>query len=164
MPQIDFASGLCVHSPPSPTLARAIASQVQVQLTPQERTLLSENRSVDPEAHDYFLRGRIRLAHEGREDNQAAIAMLERAVAIDPAFPDAYADLSHAYIMKLFYFAPQNPTWGEKAKSAADRALALDPNSSEAHMARGLWLWTHVSGLPRLSVFPPSRPPPPASA
>lgn len=83
---------------------------------------------VDPEAYDCYLRGRFYSHHQNREDNEAAILNLERAVAIDPDFALAYAELAQTYVWKLFLFAPTERQWEEKAFIAVEKALLLDPD------------------------------------
>ena len=73
---------------------------------------------------------------------------LERAVATDPTFAAAYAELAQAYVWKLFLFAPGEEQWEEKAFVAAEKALALDPDLAVAHLARGRLLWTPANHFP----------------
>ena len=53
--------------------------------------------------------------------------MLESAVASDPNFAAAYAELARAYHIKSFYLAPQEKEWEEKGFVAVQKALSLDP-------------------------------------
>ena len=122
-------------------VARAIAEQVRVELTPGERRRLAAARSVDPEAYDLFLRGRAHSRRENREDNDEAIALLERAVAADPSFAAVHAELARAYGIRHFFFAPDDAELEKKARLEVETALRLDPESSDAHLARGVLLW-----------------------
>lgn len=74
--------------------------------------------------------------------------MLERAISIDPTFARAYAELARAYTVRLFYVAPQEKQWEEKAFVAVEKAVALDPDLAEAHLARGFLLWTPSNHFP----------------
>jgi tetratricopeptide (TPR) repeat protein len=103
-------------------------------------------RTVNPEAYDH--RGQYYLHRQNREDNDAAIAALERAVATDDTFAAAFAELAQAYVWKLFLFAPEEKQWAEKAFVAAEKALALDPNLAVAYLARGRLLWTPENRFP----------------
>jgi TolB-like protein len=122
-------------------VARAIAEQVRVELTPGERRRLAAAPSVDPEAYDLFLRGRAHSRHENREDNDEAIALLERAVAADPSFAAAHAELAWAYGIRHFFFFPDDAELERKSRLEVETALRLDPESSDAHLARGVLLW-----------------------
>ncbi|MFI5165499.1 MAG: protein kinase [Thermoanaerobaculales bacterium] len=122
-------------------VARAIAEQVRVELTPGERTRLAASGRVDPEAYDLYLRGRAHSRHENREDNDQAIALLERAVAADPSFAAAHAELAWAYGIRHFFFYPDDAELERKSRLEVETALRLDPQSSDAHLARGVLLW-----------------------
>jgi adenylate cyclase len=74
--------------------------------------------------------------------------MLERAVAIDPEFASAHAELAYACVLRLFIFTPQEKQWEEKAFVAIEKALSRDPDLPEAHVARGRLLWTPVNRFP----------------
>jgi serine/threonine-protein kinase len=129
-------------------LAGAIADAVRVELTPREKARLTSAHRVSPEAYDYYLRGRVRARRENREDNDAAIALLEKAVAADPQFAAAHAELSRAYGTRLFYLVPGDKSLDERALAEVDKALAIDPDSAEAHLALGLLVWTPRKGFP----------------
>ncbi|HEX6050483.1 MAG TPA: tetratricopeptide repeat protein, partial [Gemmatimonadaceae bacterium] len=79
-----------------------------------------------------------------------AIAALRAAIALDPSFAPAYAELSRVLTVRGFYFAPE----AEKrqlrldAEVMLEKALALDPNLAAAHFARGLLLWTPARRFP----------------
>ncbi len=134
-------------------VARAIADGIRVEITPGERTRLAASGRVDPEAYDLYLRGRTHSRHENREDNDQAIALLERAVAADPGFAAAHAELARAYGIRVFYFTPDDKRLDHASLSEADTALRLDPQSSDAHLARALLLWTPRSGFPHAEAI-----------
>jgi len=129
-------------------VARQIASEIRIKLTPQEQAQLGNARPVNPEAYDYYLRGRFYANRQNRSDNETAIMTLERAVAIDPTFAAAYAELAQAYVWKLYLFDPKERQWDEKAFVAVEKALSLDPDSAVAHLARGRLLWTPANHFP----------------
>jgi len=130
-------------------VARAAASQIQVRLTPQEQTRLAKARPVKPEAYEYYLRGIHLMKPPSRSNAQAAIGMLERAVEIDPGFAVAYADLAQLCAWMVFFYAPEEQAqWEPRAYAAVDKALALDPDLAEAHVARGQLLWTPSNRFP----------------
>ncbi len=122
-------------------VARAIAEQVRVELTPGERRRLAAAPSVNPEAYNLYLRGKAQSRHENREDNDKAIALLESAVAADPTFAPAHAELARAYGIRHFFFLPNDAELERKARAEVETALRLDPESSDAHLARGVLLW-----------------------
>ena len=98
----------------------------------------------DSPGYDAYLRGKVRVSSENREDNEAAIVALREAIVADPMLAPAFAELGRAYSIKGFYFAPdaEKKSLNEDAEVAVEKALSLDPNLAEAHFARGLLLWT----------------------
>jgi eukaryotic-like serine/threonine-protein kinase len=130
-------------------LQRDIVGEIKIKLMPQQEQMQAGSvRPVNPEAYDHYLRGRFYLNRQTRDGNEAAIAALERAVAADQTFAAAFAELAQAYVWKLFLFAPGEEKWAEKAFVAAEKALALDPDSAVAHLARGRLLWTPANRFP----------------
>jgi len=129
-------------------VTRDIVGKIRIKLTPQEQRQFGSVRPVNPEAYDHYLRGRFYLNRQTKEDNEAAITALEHAVATDPSFAAAYAELAQAYSWKLFLFTPGEKQWAEKAFVAAEKALALDPDSAVAHLARGRIIWTPANHFP----------------
>ncbi len=129
-------------------IARAVVQQIQVQLTPQERLRLTGDRPVNSAAYDDYLRGRFYANRQNRADNETAIQLLERAVAADPTFAAAHAELAQACIWRFFLFTPDEKQWEEKAFVAVEKALSLDPDSAAAHLARGRLLWTPANHFP----------------
>ena len=125
-----------------------IVGEIRIKLTPQEQVRFETVRPVNPEAYDYYLRGKFHLYRQNRDDSEAAITALERAVATDPTFAAAHAELAQAYIWKLFFFTREERQWAEKAFVAAEKALSLDPNLAVAYLARGIALWTPANHFP----------------
>jgi TolB-like protein/Flp pilus assembly protein TadD len=126
-------------------VANAIASEVRITLTPQERIHLASARPVNPQAHDAYLRAYYELRKhkpatlyvpgEG-ESIQKAIEYFQQALAIDPNDALAYAGLADAYYdQSTFLRAPLEVL--PKAKAAAARAIELDDSLAEAHASLG---------------------------
>ena len=117
-------------------VARNIAQQIQVTLTPQEKTVLAANRPVDPEVHDLYLQGLYSLGTGNERGLTQAIEYFQRATAKDPGYAPAYAGMAECYYnLSTNYWPPREAM--PKAKAAALKALQLDQNLSEAHSALG---------------------------
>ena len=101
-------------------------------------------------AYEYYLRGKIKVGSENAEDNDASIKFLEQAVAADPTFAEAYAFLAQAYNVKAFLrvSGEEKKKLIDDAEVAMEKALALNPNLSQAHFVRGLILWTPWNRFP----------------
>jgi len=102
-------------------------------------------------AYDNYLRARVNIRNESRDEIENAITLLKQAVTVDPKFAPGWAELARAYNIKSFYFsAPEaeKKQMNEDAAVAVEKALALDPNLAEGHFARGVILWTHDNHFP----------------
>lgn len=101
-------------------------------------------------AYDLYIRGKVKAGSENIEDTENAIKVLEAAIAIDPFFAPAYAQLARAFNTRAFKFStgPQRKLLHENADVAVEKALDLDPDLAEGHFARGLILWTNTKGFP----------------
>jgi serine/threonine protein kinase len=112
--------------------------------------VVSANSSANPVAYDSYMRGRVKVSSENPDDNHTAIKLFEQAVAADPNFAAAYAELSRAYTIEARYVASDadRKKAYEDAEVADDKALAINPNLAEGHFARGLMLWTPYKRFP----------------
>src|SRR3989441_8349409 len=117
-------------------VARGIVSALELPLSASEEHALHAVPTKNLDAYDSYLRGKIRLRRENREDDSVAITLLERAVALDPDFAAAQAELARAYVLRVEQFAPNDTTLVERAWVATEKALRLDPDLAEAHLAR----------------------------
>ena len=101
-------------------------------------------------AYDLYVRGKVKVTNVNRDDNDAAIKLLEQAVAIDPNYAEAWAELAKGYVFRSFNFArdPEQRKLNEDAEVAVEKALELNPNLPEGHLSRGLVLWTHTKRFP----------------
>jgi DNA-binding winged helix-turn-helix (wHTH) protein/Tfp pilus assembly protein PilF len=101
--------------------------------------------SVNPAAYDAVLRAKYLSVRTTDVDTQAAITLLEHAIALEPTFAAAYGELAAAYVTRLTFVSPEETgDLEQKAFAAAEKALLLDPNVPEAYLARGDLLWTHA--------------------
>jgi TolB-like protein len=109
--------------------------------------------SVDPRAYDLYLRGRYHSGRWNEPELDTAIGLLEQATAIDPAFASAQAMLGMFYGAKAFNYQPNDPQWRSKGHAAIGKALALDPESAEAHYARGILIWQPSEAWPHRAAL-----------
>jgi TolB-like protein/DNA-binding winged helix-turn-helix (wHTH) protein/Flp pilus assembly protein TadD len=117
-------------------VAQAIASEIRVKLTPQERIYLASARPVNPQAHEAYLRGLQELRTQTREGVEKAIPYFQQAIALDSNDALAYAGLADAYHdQSSLFVAPLEVL--PKAKAAAARAIELDETLAEAHASLG---------------------------
>jgi serine/threonine protein kinase/tetratricopeptide (TPR) repeat protein len=123
-------------------ISRSLVSALELSVTSSEERQLHTPPTTDGEAYDDFLRGKIHARTETPGEDSIAIGLLKHAVALDPGFAAAYAELAHAYGLRLFWFAPRDKDALEEGLVAAEKALRLDPDLAEAHYARAWLLWS----------------------
>jgi TolB-like protein/Tfp pilus assembly protein PilF len=127
-------------------VALAIANAIALKLTPGEKARLASARVVNPQAYDYYLRGKFFFG-SNREATEASIEMLEKSVSLDGTFADAWADLSLAYGIKAYFLEGGAKQWEVKAEEAVGKALQLDPELPAAHLAKARLLWRPSVGF-----------------
>ncbi|HKV64635.1 MAG TPA: winged helix-turn-helix domain-containing protein [Candidatus Acidoferrum sp.] len=120
-----------------------IAKQIAAALNRPLRTPMAQRlprHSRDPMAYAEFMRG-YRLSSSGNPATlDEAAQHLSKAVTRDPAFSLAHAALSVVCATRHFELDPAS-AWLEKAEFHCQRALELDPELAEAHVARAFLLW-----------------------
>jgi len=131
----NFQDALTVQS----TLADAIAEQVKIKLTPAQKARLQAQRPVNLKALEAYLQGDYHLAKVGHRDKEGearkAIAYFQEAIKEAPDFAAAYVKICQVYEVQAVIFSHAERWPMERA--AAQKAVALDPNLSSAHLAVG---------------------------
>ncbi len=124
-------------------IATAISEQLELTLTPENRSTLARRRTEDLEAYDLYLLGRHNWATRSDEGLVDAREYFEAAIARDSGFAPAWAGLAAVYDALPWYtdFPPREGA--EKGKQAARTAIALDPSLAEAHAALGVILYEY---------------------
>ena len=116
-------------------VARTIADEIHVKLTPREQTHLTTAQVVNPDAYEAYLRGRYFWNKRTEEGVRKSIAYFEKAIAEDPGYALAYAGLADAYHRLPELTAASVSDAFPKARTAALKALAIDASLAEAHSA-----------------------------
>ena len=124
-------------------VARTIARQIKITMTPQERAGLAGTRTVDPEAHENYLKGRYYSNQRTEEALKRGIAYFQQAVARDPTYASAYCGLADAYALLGFRGHLPSTDALLQAKQAALKALELDDTLAEAHASLAFIAETH---------------------
>jgi eukaryotic-like serine/threonine-protein kinase len=115
-------------------VAQAIVDEIQLKLTPQEQARFAHNESVDPEAHEDYLRGLFHLNLRNGPDERQAIELFQSAIKKDPSYAAAYAALADSYRALIFNSNVAPAEVAPLSTSAARRALELDDHLAEAHV------------------------------
>ena len=118
-------------------VARAIAREIRMTVTPAEATRLARTRPVNPEVYELYLKGIFLRNTMSKVSVRRAIEYFEEAIERDPSYAPAYAGLSTSYSTLVWVHAsvPPTPEIRSKAKEAAFKALELDESLAEAHIA-----------------------------
>jgi TolB-like protein/DNA-binding winged helix-turn-helix (wHTH) protein/Tfp pilus assembly protein PilF len=118
-------------------VARSIASEIRIELTPREQAVLQDTKRVNPEAYEAYLKGRYFWNKRTADGLKQAIDYFNQAIEKDPTYAPAYSGLADSYALagdwQYGVIAP-----GEaypKAKVAATKAVALDSTLGEAHIS-----------------------------
>ncbi|WP_114238272.1 winged helix-turn-helix domain-containing protein [Dyella sp. C9] len=131
-------------------VAQNVAEALKVQLTSAESARIDKVPTSNAAAYDLYLQA---AAHANRAYDDPALSSSELPLAIslyqqaldkDPRFAMAEAAMARAH-MQMYFFGPDRTnTRLAQAKTAADRALAMQPGLGQAHYALGLYdYWGH---------------------
>jgi TolB-like protein/DNA-binding winged helix-turn-helix (wHTH) protein/Tfp pilus assembly protein PilF len=130
-------------------VARAIASEVRIKITPAEQRLLVSKRVIAREAIDNYLQGRYFLNSRTEQNMRKAIEFFQSAIQADPNYAQAYAGLADCYNqLGTVMIGVMPPSEARKtAEAAAKKALEIDNDVAEAHATLGYvnyfnWNWT----------------------
>jgi serine/threonine protein kinase/Tfp pilus assembly protein PilF len=143
-------------------VAKAIADQLRVHLTGQEKQVLEAKPTNNPEAYDAYLRG---LAYTLKPATTIANTLgaqkhLREAVALDGTFALCWALLSYVDSFSYLSFSVE-PTVAlrEEARQAAETALTLQPDLGEAMLAEGYYYYAFLKDYDTaVSYFERARP------
>jgi TolB-like protein/DNA-binding winged helix-turn-helix (wHTH) protein/Tfp pilus assembly protein PilF len=117
-------------------VAAAIASQIEVKLTPQQQNALNSRHPVVPEAEDAYMKAQYYFAKGTIDDLQKSIPYFQEAIAKGSS-AEAYSGLASAYIaLGHMIFLPPGQAF-PPARDAALKALELDNTLEQAHTALG---------------------------
>jgi len=118
-------------------IARSISQALRIKLSPQEEKAIARKQTDNPQAYDYYLRGRQYFHQFRKKGFDYARQMFARAIVIDPNYARAYAGVADCCSFLYMYWDSVDDNLNE-AEAASHKALELDPELAEAHAAGGL--------------------------
>jgi serine/threonine-protein kinase len=118
-------------------LAEAIAGEIRVQLTPQERGRIARQRPLDPAAYDAYLKGRYFWSRRTRESLDKSVDYFKKAIEIDATYAAAWAGLADAYLTQFDYNHRPPREALALANESVLEALRLDDTLAEPHSSLG---------------------------
>jgi TolB-like protein/Tfp pilus assembly protein PilF len=138
----DLADVFAIQS----EIAKAIAGQLQAKLSPREEKAIQRSPTSDISAFDLYARAKALLDADRASNRRRLVAdadylqaidLLNRAVADDPSFFDAYCQLAYAHDWLYFLGVDHTSARLASAEAALQAASRLRPNAGETHLARG---------------------------
>jgi len=129
-------------------IAISVASALQVELLEEDETRLRRRGTRDPEAHRLYLIGNAHLTGISvKPDLPRAKQLFEQAIARDPHYAAAHARLAYYHFYRAWALAEDVGAGVRLGMASAQRAVALDPVSSEALQARAnfaMWRYRYL--------------------
>jgi DNA-binding winged helix-turn-helix (wHTH) protein/TolB-like protein/Flp pilus assembly protein TadD len=126
-------------------ISTKVTQSLVSRLIEKDRRLLSKHETENREAFQSYWRGRFFLE---KRNPEKAIAEFQETLNLDPNYALAYTGLADAYIWQASFTSDADARLYEKAKTATDNALELDPNLADAHSSLARikylydWDWT----------------------
>ena len=113
-----------------------VVEALALKMSSDERTRMTQRYTENAAAYQAYLKGRYHTLQYTPEGNKQAVAELNEALRLDPAYALAWAGLADAYTAASDWLLPPREALS-KARTAAEKALALDDTLAEAHAALG---------------------------
>ena len=135
-------------------IASDISSQLRMKVSGEEKKHATENA----EAYQLYVKGRFYLEQRTREGIYKALDQFNQAIAKDPNYAQAYTGLSDAYVLLFDREWISNGEASPKIRSAAQRAIELDPTLAEPHAALAVlkeeadWDWAGAEAEYRKAI------------
>ncbi|PWT81278.1 MAG: hypothetical protein C5B44_04075, partial [Acidobacteria bacterium] len=133
------------------TMAQQIASRLRLQLDNAQQSRLTKDYTSNTRAYDFYSKAIYNLEQRGfgistKPQMDETIDLFRKAIAEDPNYALAHAELAYAYAWTALFIEPQDSVWGEQAQAEINRAQEIDPQLAETHIARYLMLWSGYGG------------------
>ena len=114
-------------------VARAIADEIRIEITPREQRRLATGRAVNPVAYEAYIRGRYYWNKRTPAELRRGIEFFQQAIEADPTYAEAHAGLADSYNI-LADMGAMRPSEGFAiARAAIERSLEIDDQIAEAH-------------------------------
>ena len=125
----DFRDVLAIQN----DVARSIAEQIKIAVTPKERARLAQSRAIDPDAHSAYLKGLYNWNLRTTASIERAIEYFRQSAALDPTYALPYSGLAACYAVLPAYDPAQATEALRDSRTAALKALQLDSTLAEPH-------------------------------
>jgi TolB-like protein/Flp pilus assembly protein TadD len=132
-------------------VAQRIASSLEAKLTGREKEAINYVGTKIPAAYDAYLRGIALRNSQSRHDQERVIQYCRQAVALDPNFAAAWADIAFAEGLRYLQ-GIQSDAQQALVREAAENALRLDPDHGDGHAAMGMYIYYCLQDYDRALV------------
>jgi TolB-like protein/Flp pilus assembly protein TadD/class 3 adenylate cyclase len=127
-------------------IAQEVAEKLRLKLSGEDQRRLVKRDTTNPEAYQFYLRGRYLWNKRTPDGIKQAIEEFRQAIERDPNFALGYAGLADSYLLLQQYVGVPSSEAMPKARTAVDRALQIDDSLAEAHASSALahqfmWQW-----------------------
>jgi tetratricopeptide (TPR) repeat protein len=119
------------------TIAREIAEALRLHLSGEAQRQMAKRYTQNAEAHQLFLQGRYHWNKRTTDGMNKSLDYFQQAITKDPNYALAYVGIADAYATLLSYHLKPAKEAGPAARTAAEKALAIDPDLAEAHASLG---------------------------
>jgi len=128
-------------------IAQTASEKLRLRLTGTQEQQLEKRETVNPQAYELVLKGNFFFNKQDSENYKKALEYYQQAIAVDPSYALAYAQMSLSYYLLANFSTVDPKELSQKAESAARKALELDENLPNPHfMLANLhviaWEWT----------------------
>jgi len=121
-------------------VARAIAGEIRVAVTPQEKEKLAQRRSVNPDAYQAYLKGRYYWNQRSETSIKRGREYFEQAIEKDPTYAPALSGLADV-ADALSWYGFESPQSFVRSRQLALKAIALDDSLAEGHASLAMGLF-----------------------
>lgn len=139
-------------------LSTAIAQQIKLRLSPERLEALARRQAHNPEAYDAYLQGRYYWNLFTPATTRKAVECYLRATQLDPNYALAWSGLADAYASSPIHADARPRDVWEKARAAAERAVATEPGLAETQTSLGIlkfwldWDWSEAEAAYRRAI------------
>jgi DNA-binding winged helix-turn-helix (wHTH) protein/TolB-like protein/Flp pilus assembly protein TadD len=130
-------------------ISERLAGALELQLTSEERKLLTKRYTENAQAYEFYMRGRLFLNKRNVEGIRKALDYFKQAVELDPNDALAYLGLGDCYHQSVYFISTPSRELIPKAKAMAKKALEIDETLGEAHALLSIlsdadWDWNEA--------------------
>jgi serine/threonine-protein kinase len=129
-------------------IANQIAGKLRLKLSGQQRERLLNHHTKDTEAYHFYLKGRYHWNKRTRDGLKKGLEYFQQAIDKDPAYAMPYAGVADSFVVLSVFDPTPGKAFSAKSKTAALKALEIDPALAEALTTLGLaqgcldWAWS----------------------